>query len=145
MKAYLFEIRESDGNDCTVYDCIIMADNAEDAKDELATNLEAKAKQGNWESDGNFGGYYLPCDCENEEPEELTFPCDQCASVAINGLNCHETGCPKDAEYRRELKVYERFECQGHGGLMVSEEPEEYPDYETADRARSRYHSLYTI
>ena len=24
----------------------------------------------------------------------MAFPCDQCQALAINGVNCHETGCP---------------------------------------------------
>jgi len=144
MKAYLFELRESDGNNCTVYDCIIEAESAQEALEELSADLDSRAKRGGWESDG-FCGYYFPCDCQNEEPEAPPVPCDSCAMLSINGVACHEAGCPREARYRREMRAYDRFDCPGHGGLTVSEEPEEYPDYETAEKELRPYHSLYTV
>lgn len=61
---YLAEIRESDGNDCTVYDAIVEADSQEAASDKLHKEIEAA--WANLESDGGFG-YFFPCDCPESE------------------------------------------------------------------------------
>lgn len=34
-------------------------------------------------------------------------PCPQCEAVMINGLFCHETGCPERAREIREAKAAE--------------------------------------
>ena len=35
----------------------------------------------------------------------MPFPCDHCNAVAINGVNCHEAGCPDSwRDYDRECK-----------------------------------------
>ena len=63
---YLFEIRDTDGNDCTVYDCIIEADSIALATELIHAHFEAFTSL---ESDGN-SGYYRQCDCEVPEPPD---------------------------------------------------------------------------
>ena len=71
--------------------------------------------------------------------------CSQCQAAAINGVFCHETGCPKESAYLCALRVYERFECSGHGGITVDcEEPDEFDSLELAEeehRTNRYYHS----
>lgn len=55
-----------------------------------------------------------PQDEEEETRERIT--CDQCELLAINGICCHETGCPNmgsrwDAENREWIKQRKCFEC----------------------------------
>ena len=64
MKAYIVEIRESDGNDCTVYDCIVEAESHEDAFNKVYDHFSARAAAEGWESDGGEG-WYFPCDCDD--------------------------------------------------------------------------------
>jgi hypothetical protein len=52
-------------------------------------------------------------ECENKSPK-----CDQCDSVTVNGIYCHEHGCPNrnsrwDAENKRWVKQYECRRCGG--------------------------------
>lgn len=143
---YYIEIRESDGNDCTVYDAVIEANNRDDADYIVSRHFDALAEEKNWDSDGD-SGYYFPCDCEApEEPTDDPAECDQCNVMRINGVLCHETGCPTFAKYKRDRRAYELFEDRdcSHGGLTISE-PEEF---ETEDQAEERccdYHSTYEI
>lgn len=144
---YLFEIRESDGNDCSVFDCIVPAEDQDKAEELVGEHLDAMAKQKGWESDGNFGGYYFPCDCTPpEEPIDNPAECDQCEVLRINGVLCHETGCPTFARYKRELSEFERFEDRecSHGGLNV-QCVSEHETEELAENATSRWHSRYEI
>ena len=45
--------------------------------------------------------------------------CDQCDALAINGLLCHETGCPRERRERATLRARTCGECG-----TVHEEPE---------------------
>jgi hypothetical protein len=145
----LYEIRETDSNDCTVFDCIVEGNDREDCDAQIAEHFDALAERGNWESDGNFCSYYFPCNCESpDEPETPAIPCDSCQVVSIIGVACHETGCPAESRYRRELRAYERWEDRdcSHGGLTVDGfNAQEFETEDDAENARSRYHSLYTI
>ncbi len=145
-KYFLFEIRESDGNDCRVYDCIVEAGSQDEATDKLFVDLDAKAAKGNWESDGDMG-YYFPCTCEVlDEPTDDPSECEQCEVLSINGTACHEAGCPTYAQYERDLKAFERWDdrmCE-HGGLNVTFESEHATE-DDAENACARYHSRYEI
>lgn len=66
------EIRDSDGNDCTVYDWIIEADSGWWARDKAFE--EAQRRVPDAEHDGDSGAYY-PCDCEIPEGEEDSWEC----------------------------------------------------------------------
>lgn len=51
--------------------------------------------------------------------------CDQCEAAMINGVFCHETGCPNsraryDADSDTWVKQYNCFEC----GCMIDEDSE---------------------
>ena len=51
---------------------------------------------------------------ESDEDEGEHFRCDQCEALMINGVFCHETGCPNiKAKYidGAWVKFYECFEC----------------------------------
>jgi hypothetical protein len=37
--------------------------------------------------------------------------CDQCQALMINGVFCHETGCPNDRESGEWIKQRECFDC----------------------------------
>jgi len=62
-KHYLIVWHESDGNDCTVYDTIVMAESEEAALNLLGDALERQmaANGTSWQDDGNQLGYYFDC------------------------------------------------------------------------------------
>jgi hypothetical protein len=73
---YIVESRESDGNDCSVTDHIVEADDAEAAVNKVCDELERRATERGigMESDGGFG-YYFECDCDIPEGEEDSWEC----------------------------------------------------------------------
>ena len=80
----------------------------QDAIEEATEYLEQFAPEGyyaGW-NDGDYGVW------ENEEDNS----CNQCEAAMINGVYCHETGCPN----RHKVKV---------DGEWVAEEDEEDEDY----------------
>jgi len=50
-------------------------------------------------------------------------PCDQCEMLNINGLNCHETGCPNE---RRDRLRPECPECSRVFNLMDATDADEW-------------------
>jgi hypothetical protein len=142
---YVYEIRETDGNDARVYNCVIEGETKEKAGETLSSYFQKEASEKGWDHDGNFCGYFFPCDCEVPEMPEEVIPCPQCSMLSINGIPCHERGCPIDRERARVQKAIDRFECLGHGGLTVSESPEEYASEEEAVESIPSYHSRYYI
>lgn len=62
------EVRDSDGNDCTVYDVRVEADNAEAARNAAFDWVLSESPKGT-EADGDWGAYY-PCDCQPEDGED---------------------------------------------------------------------------
>ena len=139
---YLYQIRDTDGNDCTVFDCVVEADSAESADSQVFNHFDSF---GSLESDGDRG-YFRVCACEVLEVEDLddSDGCDSCEMLSINGTACHESGCPAYSAWKRAVARAQNFECYGHGGVMISE-PTEFQSEEDADAARSRYHSNYSI
>ncbi len=138
---YYFEIRDTDGNHCRVYDCVVEAENEDEAYDKVQTSIWLAYPR---DEDNDDGGTFHVCDCQPEEPEDNAADCDQCDALNINGVNCHESGCPTYAKYLRAKRAFDNFECQGHGGITVSD-PDEY---ETEDEALSvcqQYHSTWHI
>lgn len=114
MAAYMFELRDSDGNDCTVYDVIVEAAFKDEAVGKVFAWIQTEYPGD--EEDGDFGTYH-PCDCE----------CDH----GVAPHDC-EQGCG------------DSWECS-HGGLLVSEDADEYPTLAAARDAHKRdryYHSL---
>ena len=72
--------------------------------------------------------------------------CDQCEMVSINGVACHETGCPnRYREYNPETKSWEdTFECGECGQTFTDRDKrdeccaerdyfEEYDPYRAVD------------
>ena len=58
---------------------------------------------------------YLADNYEDED-EPVSIRCDQCEALMINGMFCHESGCPNSkARYDNEsgswIKQYKCFEC----------------------------------
>jgi hypothetical protein len=52
--------------------------------------------------------------CALCEVLEVKLRCDQCEALMINGVFCHETGCPnskKTYRYGAWIRVIECFEC----------------------------------
>jgi hypothetical protein len=53
---------------------------------------------------------------KDEEDDTPQMSCDQCQMLSINGVPCHETGCPNtnarwDAESGEWIKQRKCFEC----------------------------------
>jgi hypothetical protein len=73
---YIVESRESDGNDCSVTDHIVEADDAKAAVNKVCNELERRATERGigMESGGGFG-YYFECDCDIPEGEEDSWEC----------------------------------------------------------------------
>lgn len=46
--------------------------------------------------------------------------CDQCEILSINGIACHETGCPNQgARYDREAEEWvKQYECRECGNMV---------------------------
>ena len=63
MQGYLFEVRDSDGNDCTVFDAVVAAESREQATEILWKHLTETYPDD--ESDGGFGTFHA-CDCACE-------------------------------------------------------------------------------
>jgi hypothetical protein len=141
---YYYELRESDGNDCTVYDIVIEAGDRDAADTQIAEHFDAEAKAKNWDADGSLGGYMFPCDCEQPTVPEEEIPCPDCAMLNIDGVPCHETGCPQDARIRRAQRAADRFECDGHGGLSLSDATEHASEEEALEEC-SMFHTRYEL
>jgi hypothetical protein len=108
---WLFEIRESDGNDCNVFDAIVSADSRKEASVKLWKHL-ASAYPGD-ESDGGYGTFH-PCTCEIPEGEEDRWECSH------GGLLTNED---VDGEYGpRAFETYEDAKEAGsisHGTIAL--------------------------
>lgn len=125
MKFYVAEVRDSDGNDCTVFDAVIAARDREHAVERLWDHLESRYPDD--ESDGGYGSYH-PCSCAEW--------CKQDGG-STNDCAAHTPDGDPDAD----CKTAEG--CDGHGGITTPE-PDQYQEFETEAEARaamSRYHS----
>ena len=114
-KFFLIELRDSDGNDCTVYDVLIEAKDDEEAYAILDKYIEEEYPGD--ESDGSFGTFH-PCVCECEHGTKSEPLCEECSEdreCSHGGLLYGETG-------------YQGFEA--------------FDTYEQAYEARARYHTL---
>jgi hypothetical protein len=60
--------------------------------------------------------------------------CDQCNPMRINGVACHELGCPNDGKVRVEGRGWVRFvECWNCGFDVEEGECCDCQDYNTED------------
>lgn len=114
MPYFLIEVRDSDGNDCTVYDAIVQA------PDKAAASTRLWAELGSWypddEDDGGYGTYHA-CTCECEHG---CSPWDDDAPGHKAG-RCGDTG----------------WECS-HGGLLTDEDSDGAPrEYATEAKVRA--------
>jgi hypothetical protein len=133
MPYYLIELRDSDGNDCSVYDLLIEATDQDSALAKADAFIEEEYPDD--ESDGN-GGTFHPCECAAW--------CAKDHSIAkANRCPAHggtdETGETDDDE-ESDCKTAER--CEGHGGLLLADEPETFDTYDDVRAAHRFYHSL---
>lgn len=122
MKAYLIELRDSDGNDCSVDDILVEAESPERALDKAWEYVKETWPED--EEDGGFGTYH-PCDCECEH-----------ATTTLASLKDRETPITGVCDDCRDS-----WECS-HGGVLLSEEPEEYETVAQARAAHATYHGL---
>jgi hypothetical protein len=109
---HLFEVRDSDGNDCTVYDVLVRATTRERASRRLWAELRRWYPRD--ESDGGFGTYHA-CNCACEHRKRSV--CDNCREsweCSHGGLLTNEDAGghygPREfmteAEARAELAFY---------------------------------------
>ena len=74
---YVIEVRDSDGNDCTIYDVIAQATSAEDARDKVFARFAKMYPED--EEDGGMGTYHAcHCECEHGEPLGQCTESDDC-------------------------------------------------------------------
>lgn len=114
---YIIEIRDSDENDCTVYEALVQALGREEAVDRIFAEW-VEVEYPDDESDGDYGTFHA-CNCE----------CEHGAAVG---------DCDGEDDEKRELarqSCSDSWECS-HGGLLVSE-PEEVEEYHTEQEARA--------
>ena len=110
---YLLELRDSDGNDCTVYDIIVEAADQDSALDRAWSEIMKDYPDD--EEDGGYGTFH-PCDCECEH--------------GVNPYQC-EQECDGD-----------QWECS-HGGLLLNDHNvKSFETYAEALAAHARYHCL---
>lgn len=99
-----------------------LSDSEADAQEDSMPH--ADAKQSGWNIDSKYADFVDDVAGEIEDEEELPrMGCDQCEMMQINGVPCHETGCPNmgarwDAENGAWVKQRECFEC----GMEVDED-----------------------
>jgi hypothetical protein len=117
MPTYFFEVRDSDGNDCTVFDALVTARDREQASAKLWEYLHAEYP--GTEDDGGYGTFH-PCDCVCEDHGREIAYCDECQE----GWECSHGG------------LLTNEDCDGPYGVQ------EYATVEEAMGARARYHSL---
>lgn len=67
MSIFTVEVRESDSNDCIVYDVVVDCDSKEEARNRAFDWAMSVAPKGT-EEDGDFGAFYA-CDAEEEDCE----------------------------------------------------------------------------
>lgn len=99
MNAYIVEIRESDGNDCTVYDCIVDAHSEQDAFDRVYAHFDERAEHEDWENDGGEG-WYFPCDCTDADADA----CEGHGGLMIG--DAEEFASRADAEHAHATITY---------------------------------------
>jgi hypothetical protein len=87
MNAYLIVWDESDGNDCTVYETIILAESEDDATGKLSEALETAMRENgtSWQEDGNVLGYYF--ECTDDCPED----CDGHGGTTLREVTAYAT------------------------------------------------------
>lgn len=83
MATYTIELRDSDGNDCTVYDVLVTAETPEKALDQVWDMIRKEWPKD--EEDGGDGTYH-PCDCVCDHRKRSV--CDRCQ----DGWECSHGG-----------------------------------------------------
>lgn len=73
---YLFELYDSDCNDCTVNDVLVQANNEEEAKEKICRYVEDTDPE--LEADGGYGWYYP---CKHDDTEDW---CEGHGGVVLN-------------------------------------------------------------
>ena len=111
MPYFVTELRDYDGNDCTVYDLLIKAETKDAALDKAWEFI--KNEWPNDEGDGGEGTFH-PCDCRCEHMRRL----EDCEA-------CQDAG----------------GECSHGGLLLGTYNVEEYPTRALAKKACAIYHN----
>jgi len=95
MNFYLVTFHETDGNDCTVYDCIVEATNESSALEDVAKSIEAVLTDNKtaFEDDGSELGYYFNCS------EDCSEHCEGHGGIALRTVEAYPT--EHDAENAR--------------------------------------------
>ena len=96
MATFTIEVRDSDGNDCTVYDYVVQAETADAARDAVWASVREDYPDD--EEDGCDGTYH-PCDCI-------------CEHTIPGGTTRFERNVCEDCD--------DNWECS-HGGLLIGE------------------------
>ena len=117
MPYFVIEVRDTDGNDCTVYDAVVYAPDKAAASERLWAELRSWYPED--EGDGGYGTFHT-CNCE----------CEHGCSPWEDDAPGHEAGrC-------------EHWECS-HGGLVTDEDGDGAPaEYQTRDEAMAA-HRIY--
>ena len=122
---FLFEVRDSDGNDCTVYDVIVTASTRDEASKKLWVHLAEMYPDD--ESDGGYGTFHA-CDCA-------------CEHTVGNGMTPVVGVCDR---------CRDSWECS-HGGLLTNEDvggeygPQRFATFDAARAAHRTYRQLVEV
>ena len=119
---------------------------SEGEAEQQETDLENEATkseehhESSWRIDEKFADFVGEVADEIEEEEEIPegyqrVSCDQCQMLRINGIPCHETGCPNmgarwDAEQQGWVKQRKCFDC---GSTVDADDPCCSAPYEEED------------
>ena len=60
--------------------------------------------------------------CSNRHILESDMKCDQCEMLSINGIACHETGCPNEGNAWIEGEWVKQYECPECGTMHTNRE-----------------------
>lgn len=106
MPFYLAHVHDSDGNNNNISKLIVEAEDLDAAYEVAANEVETRLKQNNveWESDGNFGGYY-ECDCDIPEGEENHWECSH-GGWSLYIEECDEYPTEAEAIRHCQLEYY---------------------------------------
>jgi len=115
------------------------------AKDLKVEGFRSKGKRSNRDNESPLvAGLFK----NGRKPKRVSVHCDQCSMLSINGVACHETGCPNqnsrwDAESESWIKQRKCFECGctvdadspccNYDDMGFEEEIETDPDEDTED------------
>lgn len=130
MPYYLAEVRDSDGNDCTVLDVLMSAPTRGQAFDRLWQWVDKEYPDD--EHDGSAGTYHT-CDCE-------------CEHSRLARHESYRLRIPHSSGDGICADCTDSWECS-HGGLLLPEYsvPEMLPEFATYKEARAAHTTYHTL